>query len=170
MWPFLRWARLHEASADFLSESDAVALGNELAQDYDLIVVPTHLEYVTEAEYDALQHYRDAGGDLIFLASNDLYWKVEIDGTSMRRVAKWRDSAARSRRSSARSTRARRRTTPRRTSSRARARPRGRSRARASSPDALFSNAGDEFDLTTAASPPGTQVLATVRTPTTAAR
>jgi hypothetical protein len=33
------------------------------------------------------------------------------------------------------------------------------------SPDAPFSNAGDEFDLTTSASPPGTQVLATVRTP-----
>ena len=32
-------------------------------------------------------------------------------------------------------------------------------------PDASFSNAGDEFDLRTPASPPDTQVLATVRTP-----
>ena len=48
LWPFLRWLRLHKAPADFLSESDAVALGNELVQDYDLIVVPTHLEYVTD--------------------------------------------------------------------------------------------------------------------------
>src|SRR5205814_6536361 len=90
-WPFLRWVRLHNAAVDFLAEADVVKLGAELAADYDLIVVPTHLEYVTEAEYDALQRYRDDGGDLIFLSSNDVYWKVEIDGTSMRRVAKWRD-------------------------------------------------------------------------------
>jgi hypothetical protein len=48
-WPFLRWLRLHNVQADFLAEADAQALGAALADDYDLIVVPTHLEYVTEA-------------------------------------------------------------------------------------------------------------------------
>ena len=91
MWPFLRWARLHAVDVDFLAEADAVKLGAELPTDYDLIVVPTHLEYVTEAEYNVIQNYRDQGGDLIFLASNDLYWKVDIDGTSMYRVARWRE-------------------------------------------------------------------------------
>jgi hypothetical protein len=165
MFPFLRWVRLHDAPADFLAESDAIALGGELAQDYDLIVVPTHLEYVTEAEYDALQHYRDAGGDLIFLASNDIYWKVEIDGTSMHRVAKWRDVG-------------------RPESALVGAQYAGSKTDDAGpyivaatnagawafagtglAPEALFSVAGDEFDLTTQFSPPGTQVLATLRTP-----
>jgi hypothetical protein len=165
MWPFLRWARLHDAPADFLSESDAIARRDRLAEDYDLIVVPTHLEYVSEAEYDALQRYRDAGGDLIFLASNDLYWKVEIDGTSMRRVQKWRD-AGRPESALVGAQYAGSKTND--------AGPYVVAATAAGAwafagmglaPDGLFSSAGDEFDLTTQFSPPGTQVLATVRTP-----
>ena len=166
MWPFLRWLRLHNVQADFLAESDAVALGSDLAQDYDLIVVPTHLEYVTEAEYDAIQHYRDAGGDLIFLASNDFYWRVDIAGGLMHKVARWRDLG------------------------RPEAALVGAQYAGSKTNDAatyvisdasavswvfagtglstndVFSYAGTEFDTRTAASPPNTQVLATVRTAT----
>jgi hypothetical protein len=165
MWPFLRWARLHDAGADFLSESDAIALGPELAQDYDLIVVPTHLEYVTTDEYDALQRYRDAGGDLIFLASNDIYWRVDVAGGFMHRVGKWRqlgrpESALVGAQYAGSKTND--------------AGPYIVGDAGAAtwvfagtglSPNALFSDAGDEFDLTTQYSPPGTQVVATVRTP-----
>jgi hypothetical protein len=165
-WPFLRWLRLHEVGVDFLGEADAAALGASLADHYDLIVIPTHLEYVTEAEYDALQHFRDLGGDLIFLASNDLYWKVDIDGTSMHRAVRWRELGrpeaalvgaqyAGSKTGDA---------APYVVSDAATA-----AWAFAGTglePNALFSYAGAEFDVTTAASPPGTQVLATVRTPT----
>ena len=165
MWPFLRWFRLHNAAADFISESDVIALGDSLAQAYDLIVVPTHLEYVTEAEYDALQHYRDAGGDLIFLASNDIYWKVEINGTTMHRVAKWRD-VGRPESALVGAQYAGSKTND------AGAYVVGDSTAAAWAfagtglgPNTAFSDAGDEFDLTTSSSPPGTQVLATVRTP-----
>ena len=165
-WPFLRWLRLEKADVDFLAEADAVALGDTLAQHYDLIVVPTHLEYVTEAEYDALQHYRDAGGDLIFLASNDVYWKVEIDGGTMHKIARWRDLG-------------------RPESALVGAQYAGSKTgdvgpyvvgdSAASTwafagtgliPGALFSYAGTEFDVRTTASPPDTQVLATVRTTT----
>jgi hypothetical protein len=165
-WPFLRWLRLHNVQADFLAEADAQALGAALVDDYDLIAVPTHLEYVTEAEYDALAHYRDAGGDLIFLASNDLYWKVDVGGGAMHRNARWRDLG------------------------RPEAALVGAQYAGSKTGDAapyivgdsavsawafegtglatsdLFSYAGTEFDVRTAASPPDTQVLATVRTPT----
>jgi hypothetical protein len=158
--------RLHNAAVDFLAEGDVVRLGAELAKDYDLIVVPTHLEYVTEAEYDVLQAYRDQGGDFIFLSSNDFYWRVDIDGTSMHKVARWRDLG----------------------------RPEAAlvgaqyvgSKANDAAPYVisdflavswafagtglktgdLFSFAGNEFDVRTPATPPGTQVLATVRTPT----
>jgi alpha-ketoglutarate-dependent taurine dioxygenase len=151
---------------DFLAESDAVGLSSSLAEHYDLIVVPTHLEYVTEAEYDTLAHYRDQGGDLIFLASNDLYWKVDIDGGSMHRAVRWRQL------------------------DRPEAGLVGAQYAGSKTGDAapyivgdssaaawafegtglstsdLFSYAGAEFDVRTAASPPDTQLLATVRTPT----
>jgi hypothetical protein len=165
-WPFLRWLRLHNVDVDFLAEADAVQLGSSLADHYDLIVVPTHLEYVTEPEYDALQHYRDQGGDLIFLASNDVYWKVDVAGGSMHRAVRWRDLG------------------------RPEAALVGAQYAGSKTGDAApyvigdagaaawafegtglsatdpFSVAGTEFDVTTAASPPGTQVLATVRTGT----
>jgi hypothetical protein len=165
-WPFLRWLRLHDVAADFLSEADAVTLGASLAEHYDLIVVPTHLEYVTEAELDALQHYRDQGGDLIFLASNDLYWKVDVDGVSMHRSARWRELG-------------------RPEAALVGAQYAGSKTGDASpyvveetspaawafegtglTPGALFSYAGAEFDVRTTASPPGTQLIATVRTPT----
>jgi hypothetical protein len=164
MWPFLRWLYLHKVDVDFLAEADAIDLGDELAKDYDLIVVPTHLEYVTEAEYDALQHYRDQGGDLIFLASNDIYWKIDVSGATMHRVARWRELG------------------------RPEAALVGAQYAGSKTNDAapyivgdstptswafagtglsfgaLFSYAGNEFDVRTAASPAQTQVLATVRT------
>jgi hypothetical protein len=165
MWPFLRWLRLHKAPVDFLSEADAISLGDALAQDYDLIVVPTHLEYVTDAEYDILQHYRDAGGDLIFLSSNDIYWQVQIDGTTMQRVMRWRDLQ-------------------RPESALVGAQYAGSKTndvgeyivgdapadawAFANTglkPGDTFGDSGNEFDLTTSVSPPGTQILATVTTP-----
>jgi hypothetical protein len=163
-WPFLRWLRLHQVTVDFLAESDVVTLGSALADDYDLVVVPTHLEYVTEAEYDALTHYRDQGGDLIFLASNDIYWEVTVDGTSMTRIARWRDVG------------------------RPEAALVGAQYAGSKTGDVgpyvvvdstaaawafegtslsandFFSYAGIEFDVKSPASPPDTQVLATVRT------
>jgi hypothetical protein len=163
-WPFLRWLRLHEVSVDFLAESDAAALGSALAENYDLIVVPTHLEYVTEAEYDALTRYRDQGGDLIFLASNDIYWKVDVDGSSMIRIGRWRDLG------------------------RPEAALVGAQYAGSKTGDVspyivadstaaswafqgtslaagdFFSYAGGEFDVRSPASPPDTQVLANVRT------
>ncbi len=38
-----------------------------LADAYDLIVFPGHEEYVTTRQYDAIEAYRDAGGNLMFL-------------------------------------------------------------------------------------------------------
>jgi hypothetical protein len=163
-WPFLRWLRLHAVDVDFLAEADAVTLGSSLAEDYDLIVVPTHLEYVTETEYDVLQQYRDQGGDLIFLASNDFYWKVDVTGGTMHRAARWRELG------------------------RPEAALVGAQYSGSKTGDAapyviaestaaawafegtglstsdLFSYAGAEFDVRTAASPPDTQLIATVRT------
>ncbi len=50
--------------------------GEQLARAYTLIVFPGHHEYVTEAEYDAVQRYRDLGGNLAFLSANNFFWKA----------------------------------------------------------------------------------------------
>jgi hypothetical protein len=36
-----------------------------------LIIFPGHHEYVTKAEYDAVERYRDLGGNLAFLAAKN---------------------------------------------------------------------------------------------------
>jgi hypothetical protein len=89
-WPLLRWLRLHGEDPDFISEQDLEQLSPKLSDDYALIIIPSHLEYATEAEYDALTNYRNRGGDLFFLSSDNLYWKVDVAGGVMEKVASWR--------------------------------------------------------------------------------
>ena len=88
---FLRW--LHETGrqVDYLAESDLERVrGADLAAAYDLIVFPGHSEYVTKREYNAVQRYRDLGGNLAFLSANNFFWRVERRGHTLRKVAKWR--------------------------------------------------------------------------------
>jgi hypothetical protein len=61
--------------------------GDELAKDYDLIVFPGHEEYVTDREIAAVTRFRDLGGNLAFLAANNLFWRVRIDGPLMTKIA-----------------------------------------------------------------------------------
>jgi hypothetical protein len=89
---FLTWLQQEGEHVDFLTDQDVDATtGDELAQDYDLVVFPGHEEYVTQHELDAIARYRDLGGNLAFLAANNLFWHVRIDGPLMSKVGLWRD-------------------------------------------------------------------------------
>ena len=90
---FIAWLNRTGRSADFLSDDDLdrVASGDELARRYDLVVFPGHEEYVTRHEYDVIQRYRDVGGNLAFLAANNLYRRVDLVGHELVRRAPWRD-------------------------------------------------------------------------------
>jgi hypothetical protein len=91
---FLHWLYWTDKTVDFLAESDLGSVsGDQLAADYDLIVYPGHSEYVTEHEYDAIERYRDLGGNLIFLSANNFFRRVDVEsgGTVLRKVAQWRD-------------------------------------------------------------------------------
>jgi hypothetical protein len=46
---------------------------------------------VTEHEYDAVADYRDRGGNLMFLSANNFFWRIDLHGDVMTRIAKWRD-------------------------------------------------------------------------------
>ena len=76
---FLTWLQQTGKQVDFLSDQDldAVASGDELAQSYDLVVFPGHEEYVTQHELDVVTRYRNLGGNLAFLAANNMFWQVE---------------------------------------------------------------------------------------------
>ena len=173
MWPFLRWARLHAGRCRLprggrRGRSSALSLPARLRPDRRADAPRVRDRGGVRRRSRTI---RDQGGDLIFLASNDLYWKVDIDGVDASRSRGGASSAVRvgaRRRAVRRLEDRRRRSVRRRRLDRGRA---GRSRERASSPAALFSFAGSEFDVTTAASPPGTQVLRDrVRTATIAVR
>jgi hypothetical protein len=89
---FLTWLQLTGKQVDFLSDADLNALsGDELARAYDLVVFPGHEEYVTTNELDAITRFRNLGGNLAFLAANNMFWHVRIDGALMTKVGKWRD-------------------------------------------------------------------------------
>jgi hypothetical protein len=85
---FLTWLQLGGKQVDFLSDQDINATtGDELAKDYDLIVFPGHEEYVTDHEIAAVTRFRDLGGNLAFLAANNFFWRVRIDGPLMTKIA-----------------------------------------------------------------------------------
>jgi hypothetical protein len=90
---FLTWLQQAGKQVDFLSDQDvsALATGDELARNYDLVVFPGHEEYVTEHELDIITRYRDLGGNLAFLAANNMFWQVRIDPPLMTKVALWRN-------------------------------------------------------------------------------
>ncbi len=46
---------------------------------------------MTRDEYDAVEGFRNRGGNLIFLSANNFFWRVVIRHNHMSRVAKWRD-------------------------------------------------------------------------------
>jgi hypothetical protein len=90
--PFLRWLIHTGRSVDVLSDSDLhAATGRELARAYELLIFPGHHEYVTRREYDAVNGFRDRGGNLIFLSANNFFWRVDLRGGAIWRNRKWRE-------------------------------------------------------------------------------
>jgi hypothetical protein len=91
---FLHWLYWTGKTVDFLAEPDLESVtGDELAARYDLIVYPGHTEYVTGREYDAIERYRDLGGNLLFLSANDFFRRVDLEsgGSVLRKIGQWRD-------------------------------------------------------------------------------
>jgi hypothetical protein len=90
---FIAWLNQTGRTVDFLSDDDLdrVANGDELARHYDLVVFPGHEEYVTAHEYNVVARYRDLGGNLMFLAANNLYRRVDRVGQTIVRRAPWRN-------------------------------------------------------------------------------
>jgi hypothetical protein len=89
---FLHWLYWNDKTVEFLSDTDVQSLsGDDLARAYDLVVYPGHTEYVTSEEYDAIERYRNLGGNLIFLSANNFFWRVTRANDVLTRVAMWRD-------------------------------------------------------------------------------
>ena len=89
---YLHWLYWTEKTVDFLTDQDVETLGgDELARAYDLVVYPGHSEYVTTLEYNAVERFRNLGGNLIFLSANNFFWKVDRARGELTKVAMWRN-------------------------------------------------------------------------------
>jgi hypothetical protein len=89
--PFARWLYLNHKRVEFLSDDHLDTLtGEQLAAAYDLVVFEGHEEYVDTHVYDAVQRYRDLGGNLMFLSANNFYWHVKRAGETISRDVPWR--------------------------------------------------------------------------------
>jgi N,N-dimethylformamidase beta subunit-like, C-terminal len=88
---FIAWLNRTGKRVDFLSDDDVERLsGAELARRYDLLVFPGHEEYVTPTAYDSIERFRNAGGNLAFLAANNFYRRVTRRGEELVRGRLWR--------------------------------------------------------------------------------
>jgi hypothetical protein len=63
----------------------------DLRRAYDLIEFPGHTEYETHRAFDLVEAYRDLGGNLMFLAANNFFRKVVREGGRQTLVDEWRD-------------------------------------------------------------------------------
>jgi hypothetical protein len=90
---FVAWLNRSGKQVDYLSDDDLERFksGDELARDYDLVVFPGHAEYVTTHAYDVVERYRDLGGNLMFLSANNFFWRVRREGTRLVKDGLWRD-------------------------------------------------------------------------------
>ena len=90
---FVSWLNTTGKSVDFLTDDDLERVSAaELAAAYDLVVFPGHEEYVTKRMYDLVQGYRDLGGNLAFLAANNLFRRVTRSGRWLVLGPLWRDA------------------------------------------------------------------------------
>lgn len=90
--PFLHWLFWSGKNVEFVSDEKLASLrsGDELARAYDLVVFEGHEEYVQERIFDVIERYRDLGGNLMFLSSNNFFWRVSKTGTLLRKIAQFR--------------------------------------------------------------------------------
>jgi hypothetical protein len=91
--PFLRWLVSTNRNVDYLADADLDApstTGRGLAQAYDLIVFPGHHEYVTRHEFDVVTGFRNRGGSLMFLSANNFFYRTVKRGNVMTRTGRWR--------------------------------------------------------------------------------
>src|SRR5688500_8746356 len=90
---FVAWLNRTGKQVDFLSDDDVegAATGDRLRRAYDLVVFPGHAEYVTSRELEIVERYRELGGSLLFLSANNFFCRVRREGRRLVRGRLWRD-------------------------------------------------------------------------------
>jgi hypothetical protein len=90
---FLRWLARTQKQTDFLADDDLETIRTPaaLAARYDLVVFSGHEEYVTPHAFDLVEGYRNRGGNLLFLSANNFFYRVLRSGGTITKAQRWRD-------------------------------------------------------------------------------
>lgn len=87
---FLQWLAHTGKRPDVLADDDLERLsGAQLSRLYDLVVFSGHDEYATRHVWDAIRDYRNLGGNLAFLSANDFFYKVDRSDHRLYRRGRW---------------------------------------------------------------------------------
>jgi hypothetical protein len=90
---FQHWLAQTGKHVDVWADEDLelFATPADLRHAYDLVVFPGHTEYVTHRAFDLVESFRDLGGNLMFLAANNFFRKVVRESGVQTLVDEWRD-------------------------------------------------------------------------------
>lgn len=78
----LRWLESTGYSYAMLADTD-VHQNPAVLRSYGTVIINTHSEYWSQEMYDALVAFLNAGGNLLYLSGNGIYWKVTLQGSQV---------------------------------------------------------------------------------------
>ena len=85
----LDWKETKGFEFDVVTDEDLNFEGLDLLKPYRVVVTGSHPEYWSEPMLDAVEAYLDAGGRLMYMGGNGLYWIISFD-TERRHVIELR--------------------------------------------------------------------------------
>src|SRR3954470_3199828 len=89
---FLRWLYVEHKRVDFITDRQLDRIGpRRLRRLYDLVVFLGHHEYMTTHAYDTTTGFRDLGGRLLFSSTTNFLYRVEHRGRWLYRKEPWRE-------------------------------------------------------------------------------
>ena len=72
----IAWFHNKDIAYEIITDDELDREGSAVLQGYQCLVTGTHPEYHTERTLNALQEYRNAGGNLAYLGGNGFYWRI----------------------------------------------------------------------------------------------
>jgi hypothetical protein len=78
----LGWLERNAIGYDLYADTD-LHHDPSLLRQYSTLLINTHSEYWTEQMYAGLEDFLAAGGNLVYLSGNGLYWKAAIHGQQL---------------------------------------------------------------------------------------
>eukprot|EP00959_Pyramimonas_sp_CCMP1952_P265103 5543419-Pyramimonas_sp.AAC.1 len=73
------WLEAQGIRYDVVTDHELHHEGADVLKGYEAVATCTHPEYHTKESLDALQHYRDSGGRLLYLGGNGFYWRIAME-------------------------------------------------------------------------------------------